>query len=219
MPVPFLFYRRHIGDFRRHKTFTIMLHEEVKLQLGKFLSETPLDFDDQSDLMSSLNTHFMSTLGIPFGQRQSYCLAALQNKSVSIITLRRGSEIVPIELTYRCMKHSQRTTNRVYHYWDKLQRMELLLSQYNVHGLVLFITDNQEYLRDISGLTYGDFSMNQGRTVSHQHLSLPSPKKDYPELFIRGTYTVRWQYPDGTPLKQPVKPGKYFYLLTEPNLK
>ena len=71
-----------------------MLHEEVKLQLGKFLSETPLDFDDQSDLMSSLNTHFMSTLGIPFGQRQSYCLAALQNKSVSIITLRRGSEIV-----------------------------------------------------------------------------------------------------------------------------
>ena len=24
MPVPFLFYRSHIGDFRRHKTFTIM---------------------------------------------------------------------------------------------------------------------------------------------------------------------------------------------------
>ena len=198
MPVPFLFYRRHIGDFRRHKTFTIMLHEEVKHQIEEFLRTPSLAFEDQSDLECKLKCFLKRKLDIQQSGRKWFKLTGYQKKSVSVITLRTDGESVPLELIYRSKEHKWENV-RIRHFWDKVRRMELLHEQEKIDGFVLFITNNRRYMKEIENGKY-------------------SPES-HPELPICGTYELEWHYLNGNTASHSDQSDDFFYLLTEPNLK
>ena len=204
MPVPFLFYRRHIGDFRRHKTKTIMLYDEVKQKLLLFLETTPLDFVNAQEMKANLQNYFEDQLcGCSFSQ-EKYDKEG--GGYFRISTLKRSGETVLIELVYKCEFHSKADSARMYEFWEKVEKLERM----PYHSLVLFLTDRKAFLSDKQG-QYAAFATTNGRHVSNKLLTFPNgASKGRHDLSIQGTYILQWNC-----LKKSDR--TFFYLMTEVN--